>query len=339
LFSLDNLQSGLTPAGPVPQAETGFLGLKELLWLEERGYKVGIPVASGSVGSVYRAIEKDTGMAVAIKAIKTKGMAAEDRLRLRREIQILRGIVHEHIVEYVTALETSTHVFIITELLKEDLFERTSRVPLNEDEALDMARMVLKALRICHHKGVAHRDVKLENIMLSSKNGFHVKLVDFGGAKVDLTNGVFDPVKQDPKDGFGTNFYLPPEVVQNKEYVPCLADTWSLGVVMYSAMTGHFPFFGDSTEDAHEMIKHSHPRFEEFQWSTVSNETKKFIQLLLAKDYEERPSASEALRLLDELEAHRKSTSILAGEPANRRKKTIFVSFFGRKSQKLPLGG
>lgn len=301
----------------------------EKAWLLERGYRLGKEIGRGSNGRVFSGVCLDSGAEVAVKMVKTVGMGQQDRRRLRREIQLLKGMHHDNLLDYVTAFENERHVFIVTELMKEDLFDRTSRTPLSEDEALKVARQVLCALKFLHSRGIAHRDIKLENIMLAEGDDLSVKLVDFGAALINQVDGVHSANRSDSGDGFGTTYYLPPEVVEERTYIPSVADTWAVGVVMYSAITGHFPFYGDSPEEAHDMIVHAQPRFREAEWELVSKETKEFVRLLLVKDKLVRPDASQALRILHEIAIDRADSSRYS-----RRKSNLLGGFLSRRGQR-----
>eukprot|EP00179_Madagascaria_erythrocladioides_P029015 CAMPEP_0198333438 /NCGR_PEP_ID=MMETSP1450-20131203/18955_1 /TAXON_ID=753684 ORGANISM="Madagascaria erythrocladiodes, Strain CCMP3234" /NCGR_SAMPLE_ID=MMETSP1450 /ASSEMBLY_ACC=CAM_ASM_001115 /LENGTH=359 /DNA_ID=CAMNT_0044037957 /DNA_START=681 /DNA_END=1760 /DNA_ORIENTATION=+ len=303
------------PPAAVDALDPAVVSPREVSWLLEQGYRVCKEIAAGSNGTVFRAVAVATGTPVALKMVPVAKLSSNERMRLRREILTLKNVRHRGIVQFVEALESDSHVYIVTELMKEDLFERTTRRTLTEREAADVAKQILQTLRFLHRRGVYHRDIKLENIMVAEsddeKNAC-VKLVDFGGVHISARHVPTDEdvtLQTNGKDGFGTTFYLPPEVVLQEDYKPAAVDVWGLGVVLYSAMTGHFPFYGSSNSMVYEMIVKREPTFEEPEWRTVSPHFKQFLRYLLRKDDTQRATVESALKALG------RAVSVTCDEP------------------------
>ena len=108
-----------------------------------------------------------------------------------------------------------------------------------EDEVKIIFRQIVKAIDYCHNQNVAHRDIKLENVLLTTGDGFSVKLIDFGFSVI---------VQDDAKLAIycGTPSYMAPEIVSKQEYFGKPVDIWSLGVLLYAMLAGTFPFRGRS---------------------------------------------------------------------------------------------
>ena len=102
---------------------------------------------------------------------------------------------------------------------------------ISDPQLLNYTKQILQALNYLHSRGIAHRDLKLENIMLGEDNV--VKIIDFGISTT--TDSLHNTI-------CGTPVYMAPEIVIGKEYDPCKADIWSLGVIVYAMATNSFPF-------------------------------------------------------------------------------------------------
>lgn len=140
-----------------------------------------------------------------------------------------------------------------------------------------------KALAYLHKKGVCHRDIKLENVLIN-EHGV-VKLIDFGFAVVSS-----DP--DAPVANFcGTPAYMSPEIVKRKQYNGPKADIWALGILMYKIISGRFPFVGSVDQDLFAIITTVQPRIS----ASVPQKLKALILRLLDKNPANRPSAEAIL--------------------------------------------
>ena len=141
----------------------------------------------------------------------------------------------------IETFENNENFFIILEYLEgRDLFEYLSKrdFKITEDRARKIAHQVANALVYLHTYGIAHRDIKLENIlMVSDSNDSDIKLVDFGLSKfLGPTETATDP--------YGTLAYVAPEVLMQKPY-RFNGDVWSLGIIIYVILSGMLPFDSD----------------------------------------------------------------------------------------------
>ena len=204
----------------------------------------------GGMGEVYRACDLALGRTAAVKVLPA-GFAPELRERLLREARASARLQHPAIATFYEAGEADGAAFIAMEHVRgETLRERLRRGPLPADEAVGVAATLLAALSHAHSVGVVHRDIKLENVMLTG--GGAAKLLDFGLAK-RLPDG--DP----PPPGaltlytvtgvvMGTPGYMAPEQTRG-EAVDARTDLFALGAVLYEALTGRPAFAGGTALD------------------------------------------------------------------------------------------
>uniref|UniRef100_J3LI62 Protein kinase domain-containing protein n=1 Tax=Oryza brachyantha TaxID=4533 RepID=J3LI62_ORYBR len=168
----------------------------------------------------------------------------------------------------------------------------TPKAPLREEagDALDLALAeqepkLASALASCHRRGVAHRDVKPDNLLFDGSGV--LKLGDFGSAEW------FGDGR--PMTGLvGTPYYVAPEVVAGREYNEKV-DVWSAGVVLYMMLSGTVPFYGATAAEIFESVLRSNLRFPPRAFASVSPEAKDLMRRMLCKDVSRRFSADQVL--------------------------------------------
>ncbi|KAL8907055.1 MAG: hypothetical protein Q9207_001635 [Kuettlingeria erythrocarpa] len=166
----------------------------------------------GGFGTVYKAVNVSTGSVYAAKVFHGR--------HWRKEMEILKSVSHEHIVEFVDFSEEHEPLLVMEYL---PLGNLACQYGITEDETLQILHQGLQALEYLHSQTppVAHRDIKPENILIRSRTPFALKLVDFGLAKTDTSLKTF----------CGSYMYAAPEIWENGSYT-ALVDTWSLGVIV-----------------------------------------------------------------------------------------------------------
>jgi len=276
-------------------------------------------LGEGSHGIVYKAIRASDSNLCAVKIIDVKrigfgggceGVKAAESMALR-EISTLRLLSsHPGIIGFQEAFSSdmSKQIFIITEFVPGgDLFSHmVPRIdPLREGEAAHIVAQLSDALAFCHSHGVAHRDLKLENVLvtnvdvrlaeqtgvddstltLMSEAIFSVKLCDFGFAKQ-----VFSGMAKTPLMFGGTRAYAPPESIDDEtlyqSYDAFKADAFSLGTVMYVLLCRAFP-----TKDGSEGVHRQHKR-----WPTLSITARSLVDGLLKHNPTDRTSVPEVCK-------------------------------------------
>jgi len=256
---------------------------------------VGAELGSGTCGSVARVRRRDTGEEFAMKVVSMKSMGTSNFETLRMEVQMQKRLDHPNIakvVEYFSDEENES-MFMVMELCTGgslvDEMERRGRA-YDEPEAAALMSKLLSATRYCHEHGVAHRDIKLDNILYESNApGAEPKLIDFGYA-CQLT-------EQSMTSQLGTPSYMAPELWERRaaRHYDEKVDLWALGVVDYMLLSGHRPWHHESMNKKRRMIMHDPVAYPETYWGHRSFECKDFINRLLQKDPAARPDAEAAL--------------------------------------------
>jgi len=273
------------PATPATGRKKSREELKKLvnsLTLQQRGqsfssvdfYNIGKVLGEGAYGKVLHATHIMTGQKVAVKTFeKAKLVDLVARKRVSREIRILKYLDHPNIVQLFEVIDQPQRRYIIMEFASGgDLCKYVRDCKrLSDQESHRIFCQILSGLMHCHAKGIVHRDIKLDNILLdSSKN---VKIVDFGFSV---------PFEQDQllKKACGSPSYAAPEIVSRRQYAPTPVDVWSFGVVLYAMMCGYFPFQGaNSQELCRKIVK---GKFELPSW--VPEPCKDLIRRMLTVD-------------------------------------------------------
>lgn len=202
-------------------------------------------VGEGSFGKVYKGRRKFTGQTVAMKFIMKHGKSDKDIHNLRQEIEILRKLKHENIIEMLDSFESPQEFCVVTEFAQGELFEiLEDDKNLPEEQVQAIAKQLVRALHYLHSNRIIHRDMKPQNILIGA--GSIVKLCDFGFARAMSTNTV---VLRSIK---GTPLYMAPELVREQPYNHT-ADLWSLGVILYELFVGQPPFY---TNSVYALIRH-----------------------------------------------------------------------------------
>lgn len=212
-------------------------------------YQLEAPIAEGGMGSVWRATHLQLRSHVAVKFM-APAIASSPRARERfeREARAAAKIQYVHIVSVQDFGIEGDIPFLVMELLRGESFEerlqKKFRVPLAE--LVPLVTQVAKGLRKAHDAGFVHRDLKPGNIFLVKTDDDDdeiVKIVDFGIAKQTGT-----PVDSSTKTGefMGSPHYMSPEQIQDSKDIDLRSDLWSLGVIIFRALTGALPFPGDT---------------------------------------------------------------------------------------------
>jgi serine/threonine protein kinase len=195
----------------------------------------------GGMGSVYRALDRESRSYVAIKVLHAPDALAQ--ARFLKEARALAGLEHPHVVKYVTHGITIDGIpYLVMEWLEgESLDRRLAQGPLKLEESLDLARRLASSLGAAHARGIVHRDVKPSNVFLVENSIDKVRLLDFGIARLaDASSGL-------TRTGnvLGTPGYMAPEQARgDKANVDARADVFSLGCLLFECLAGQPPFNG-----------------------------------------------------------------------------------------------
>ena len=260
----------------------------------DKYYKKIKDLGNGSYGSVYKAKNLIMDNIVAIKAIEKVEENIVEDTELKNEITILKSLSHPNIVKIYEFFDTTLYYYLVTEYCKKgELFSYITNV-YNERQLSILFYQVFSGLCYLHEKKIIHRDLKLENIMISetekdivtAEEYFWIKIIDFGTAKIFHKN-------KKEKVIIGSSYYIAPEVLKQKYNEKC--DTWSIGVILYMTLVGVAPFDGKTDEDIIKKIKIGKYNKKEERFMKHSEEVKDLVNKLLEKNIEKRLSAKEAL--------------------------------------------
>lgn len=279
--------------------------------LAER-YGVERELGRGGMATVYLALDRKHGRAVALKVLNPEVAASVGADRFLREIRIAARLAHPHILPLIDSGEASGHLYYVTPFVPDGSLRqrlaREHRLPLAD--AARVTREIGGALDYAHRQGFVHRDVKPENILFA--DGVAV-LADFGIARA-LTVGA-DSVT-DAGLAVGTPEYMSPEQAAGEQELDERSDLYSLACVVYEMLTGAPPFAGANAQSimSRQVTQPVEPLRMRRPELPVSLE--QCLQRALAKDPAARfPRISEFLRTLDGGEAHVAPTAAL---PATR---------------------
>jgi serine/threonine-protein kinase len=247
-------------------------------------YKIDKVIGKGGMGTVYKAMHSKTNDIVAIKMISPSiGDQSRFRRRFQIEIDTLKRLKHPNIVDLIGYGEESGQLFYAMEYVDgESLHECLKKHgPLPWDEVLRVGIDIASALKQAHDMGIIHRDLKPANLLFDA-NG-HVKLVDFGIAKLFGSNEMTMVGAV-----IGTADYMSPEQAEGK-IATSRSDLYSLGSVLYAALTGRAPFSGKSVADTLYALKFNSPTPLRRIASDTPLELAELIEQLLSKDPSSRP--------------------------------------------------
>jgi serine/threonine protein kinase len=285
-------------------------------------YKILEKLGEGGMGVVYKAEDSKLKREVAIKFLPHHISAnKEERQRFEIEAQAAAALNHPNIAT-IYAIENSEdpqggkEVFIVMEYIEgKELksYVETGHSPsLPINEVINYIEQIAKGLQAAHEKGIIHRDIKSSNIMIT-KSG-QVKIMDFGLAKVGGASNI-------TKFGttLGTTAYMSPEQARG-EHVDSRTDIWSLGVIFFEALTGHFPYPGEFEQAVIYSILNEEPQSITSIRKDIPLKIEQVIMKMLTKNRELRyPNASELLKDINDLKATGQSSE------TKDEKKTIAV--------------
>ena len=242
-------------------------------------------IGKGKFGVVNLGIHKKTGQQVAIKIINKENIkTVEDKELVRIEIDILKLCHHPNIVRLIDHLENNEYIFIVMEYIEGGTLRqyfKKRKFNFSERQASNIMLQIASGIKYLHQYGIAHRDLKPDNIMITQQNDFGiVKIMDFGLSKI------VSP-KEKMVDGYGSLSYVAPEVLVRTPYNKEV-DIWSMGVILFYMLSGHLPFRGKKEDVVANKIVFNSPEFDDDDWETRSNTVKNLIESCLEKKVENR---------------------------------------------------
>uniref|UniRef100_A0A8C9T8N3 non-specific serine/threonine protein kinase n=1 Tax=Scleropages formosus TaxID=113540 RepID=A0A8C9T8N3_SCLFO len=167
--------------------------------------------------------------------------------RLFREVRIMKGLKHPNIVQLFEVIETEKTLYLIMEYASGgEVFDYlVSHGRMKEKEARAKFRQIVSAVHYCHQKNIVHRDLKAENLLLDADS--NIKIADFGFSNEFTLGSKLDTFCGSPP-------YAAPELFQGKKYDGPEVDIWSLGVILYTLVSGSLPFDGQNLKELRERV-------------------------------------------------------------------------------------
>ncbi|MBK9144483.1 MAG: protein kinase [Candidatus Melainabacteria bacterium] len=226
------------------------LVLKEEASLSDRFQIVSL-LGEGGMGRVYEVYDRELSRKAAVKIIRRELMEDEQSLkRFQAEARATQKLAHERIVKvYDNGINQDGKPFIVMELLSGITLDQMlkEKVFLDQDQVLDLFKDVCESLEYAHEAKIIHRDLKPSNIFLegSDEAGLRAKLIDFGIAKIRESKDSETNYLTQTEDIFGSPLYMSPEQGLG-EKVSIQSDIYSLGCILYEALSGRAPFADDN---------------------------------------------------------------------------------------------
>ncbi len=269
--------------------------VNETQGLPTKKYKVTNKIGEGSYGAVYLAHNLYTKQKVAIKRIIKNDENKIDELELKNEIDILKRLSHPNILKIIEFYSSEHSYYIITDHCSHGELYDQIKYKYNENQLAVLFYQMFSGIAYLHTNNIVHRDLKLENILISeievdkktNDRYFWIKIIDFGTAKY------FEKNKKE-KSVVGSSYYIAPEVLKKSYNEKC--DTWSIGVILYMLIVGRAPFDGADDEEIISNIKKGKYNSNHKKLVESSNEVQDLVKKLLLVDSKKRLSAIDALK-------------------------------------------
>ena len=298
----DQIGNAIAADGEEPDEELNQF-LKGDSW-DNVKWMQGALIGQGSFGSVYLALHAVTGELMAVKQVEvpSNSNSVMDKKKesmvaaLKREIDLLRDLQHENIVQYLGSNSDAEHFNIFLEYVPGGSVAAmlNSYGQLHEPLIRNFVRQILAGLSYLHGRDIIHRDIKGANVLVDNKG--NIKISDFGISKRVEASALLQPQKNGGHmhrpSLQGSVFWMAPEVVKQTSYTR-KADIWSLGCLIVEMFTGTHPFPNCSQLQAIFQIGNSSAKPN--TPDNASDEGKAFLSKTFEIDHEKRPSADELL--------------------------------------------
>lgn len=253
-------------------------------------YRILEKLGQGGMGVVYKAEDTKLGREVALKFPPPRStQSAEEFQRLIHEARAAASLDHQNICTIHEIGEADGQPYIAMSYVEgKTLRDHLAAGSLDVTEVVRIGAQVADGLSVAHEKGITHRDIKPENIMINTRG--QVKIMDFGLAKSSRQTTKITQEGSTP----GTAAYMSPEQAKG-EGVDARSDLWSLGVVLYEALTGRLPFEGSHPAAMMYAVLHEPHRTMSSYRSNIPTELTSLIDRLLRKDPVQRPVGTKSV--------------------------------------------
>ncbi|NWH39933.1 MARK1 kinase, partial [Chloropsis hardwickii] len=235
-------------------------------------YRLLKTIGKGNFAKVKLARHVLTGREVAVKIIDKTQLNPTSLQKLFREVRIMKILNHPNIVKLFEVIETEKTLYLVMEYASGgEVFDYlVAHGRMKEKEARAKFRQIVSAVQYCHQKCIVHRDLKAENLLLDSD--MNIKIADFGFSNEFTVGNKLDTFCGSPP-------YAAPELFQGKKYDGPEVDVWSLGVILYTLVSGSLPFDGQNLKELRERVLRGKYRIPFYMSTDCENLLKKLLVL------------------------------------------------------------
>ncbi|XP_041827836.1 MAP/microtubule affinity-regulating kinase 3a isoform X3 [Melanotaenia boesemani] len=235
-------------------------------------YRLLKTIGKGNFAKVKLARHIPTGREVAIKIIDKTQLNPNSLQKLFREVRIMKILNHPNIVKLFEVIETERTLYLVMEYASGgEVFDYlVAHGRMKEKEARAKFRQIVSAVQYCHQKHIVHRDLKAENLLLDAD--MNIKIADFGFSNEFTVGNKLDTFCGSPP-------YAAPELFQGKKYDGPEVDVWSLGVILYTLVSGSLPFDGQNLKELRERVLRGKYRIPFYMSTDCENLLKRFLVL------------------------------------------------------------
>nr|XP_049466533.1 MAP/microtubule affinity-regulating kinase 3 isoform X7 [Anopheles coluzzii] len=235
-------------------------------------YKLLKTIGKGNFAKVKLAKHVPTNKEVAIKIIDKTQLNPSSLQKLYREVRIMKMLDHPNIVKLFQVIETEKTLYLVMEYASGgEVFDYlVAHGKMKEKEARAKFRQIVSAVQYCHQKRIIHRDLKAENLLLDSE--MNIKIADFGFSNEFTPGSKLDTFCGSPP-------YAAPELFQGRKYDGPEVDVWSLGVILYTLVSGSLPFDGATLKELRERVLRGKYRIPFYMSTDCEVLLKKFLVL------------------------------------------------------------
>ncbi len=254
-------------------------------------FRIVAALGRGGMGEIYRADDLWLDQPVALKFVTPGQVANRSRIeRLVREVRLARQIAHPNVCRVYDFVDTGQEQFVAMEYVDGEslaaLLRRLQRLPAAK--ALDLAHQIARALAAVHERGILHRDLKPDNVMVDGRG--QARLVDFGIASL-TTQPAY---AEEHGMVMGTLAYMAPEQILGAP-PSSRSDVYALGILLYQLFTGRHPFLAETREELTRLQLESPPAPPSSLVSDLDPEIERVILWCLDKDPARRPPTARAV--------------------------------------------